>query len=212
MTRFIPPLVCVSLLGLGLSAPPVPTMPSKPSKAPVATQGSGALQLISKAALPVVVWHTNYFAATCTDNAGLTSDYSMELITRWTNRTMTATFAWDRSPSTNVITKYTLLQGAATRAYTNTVSAGTNLTATMTIPKPPVMVLLVSLTNGPSLSVTNPAEGKAFFRGYAWSVGTKYLTVIQSAPTVRGAWTNATPAVTNTSRPMLRLLEAHVRQ
>lgn len=42
------------------------------------------------------------------------------------------TLAWDKSPGTNVITNYAVYYGPASRTYTNTVNARTNLTATVT--------------------------------------------------------------------------------
>lgn len=45
---------------------------------------------------------------------------------------VTVTLAWDASPGTNVIANYNVCQGVGPRTYTNRVSAGTNLTVTLT--------------------------------------------------------------------------------
>jgi len=42
------------------------------------------------------------------------------------------TLAWDPSPGTNKIVNYKVWWGVATRNYTNSISAGTNLTAIVT--------------------------------------------------------------------------------
>ena len=43
----------------------------------------------------------------------------------------TVTLAWDPSPGTNIIANYNVYYGAASRTYTNTVSAGTNTTVSI---------------------------------------------------------------------------------
>lgn len=43
----------------------------------------------------------------------------------------TVTLAWDASPGTNVIANYKLYFGVASKTYTNSVSAGTNLTVSV---------------------------------------------------------------------------------
>ena len=45
--------------------------------------------------------------------------------------TVSVVLAWDRTTSTNVITNYAVYFGSASRAYTNSVSSGTNLTVTV---------------------------------------------------------------------------------
>lgn len=42
------------------------------------------------------------------------------------------TLAWDKSTGTNIIATYRVYYGVASATYTNTVVAGTNLTATVT--------------------------------------------------------------------------------
>jgi fibronectin type 3 domain-containing protein len=50
-----------------------------------------------------------------------------------TNPGSSVTLAWDPSPSTNMgVLSYKVYYGVSSTAYTNTVSAGTNLTATVT--------------------------------------------------------------------------------
>ena len=49
-----------------------------------------------------------------------------------TNLPSSVTLAWDPSPGTNVITNYKVYLGTSSRTYTNSVSAGTNLTLTVT--------------------------------------------------------------------------------
>jgi len=49
-----------------------------------------------------------------------------------TNAPSSVTLAWNPSPGTNVITNYSVYYGVASRTYTNSVSARTNLTATVT--------------------------------------------------------------------------------
>ena len=119
-----------------------------------------------------------YFAATDTDSKGSTSGYSVELV--WTNSVGTnmVTLAWEPPPPwTYPITNYTVLWGGSSRAYTNQVLAGTNLTvtATLTLPKTNRLFTLTlqrassilgpwtTLTNWPTLSVTNPV-GDQFYR------------------------------------------------
>ena len=48
-----------------------------------------------------------------------------------TNATGQVSLAWDASAGTNVIARYKIYWGVATRTYTNSVSAGTNLTCTV---------------------------------------------------------------------------------
>ena len=48
-----------------------------------------------------------------------------------TNATGRVILAWDPSAGTNVIADYKIYWGVATRTYTNSVSAGTNLTCTV---------------------------------------------------------------------------------
>ena len=71
-----------------------------------------------------------YFAATATDTNGAESDWSKELA--WTNavRARAVTLAWDASPSFG-ITNYTVYHGGASRCYTNSTLAGTNLSVTV---------------------------------------------------------------------------------
>jgi hypothetical protein len=53
-------------------------------------------------------------------------------IGRTTPPPASVTLAWDASPGTNVIANYKVYYGVASRTYTNTVSAGTNLTVAVT--------------------------------------------------------------------------------
>lgn len=120
------------------------------------TQGSGAAALIAK---PIVVGpkltvhaisfppQTFYFAATAEAN-GTNSDYSNEVLYRRTNNVQTVTLAWDRSPTTNLtITNYQVFKGRASGVYTNTYSAGTNLTLTVPLLPPPPTNLVIKVTS-----------------------------------------------------------------
>lgn len=49
-----------------------------------------------------------------------------------TNTYGSATLAWSPSPGTNVIAQYKIYYGVASGTYTNSISAGTNLTLTVT--------------------------------------------------------------------------------
>lgn len=79
---------------------------------------------------PAPNYRTWFFAATATDTDGAESDWSKELA--WTNavRARAVTLAWDASPSFG-ITNYTVYHGGASRCYTNSTLAGTNLSVTV---------------------------------------------------------------------------------
>lgn len=79
---------------------------------------------------PAPNYRTWFFAATATDTDGAESDWSKELA--WTNSTRArgVTLTWDASISPN-ITNYKVYWGGASATYTNTVSAGTNLTLSL---------------------------------------------------------------------------------
>lgn len=132
------------------------------------SQGDGAAALIKKRVvvsaapmppLPAAIvippdtnYATFYFSATATDTNGLESDYSNEVVytNRYSSYSETVALAWDRSPGTNVITKYSVYYGGASRTYTNVTKAGTNLTAIVRLaPEPPTnFVLTVTATGG----------------------------------------------------------------
>lgn len=116
------------------------------------------------------------FTVACQNSYGLTSAPSAAVDIPWTNRTVTVTIAWDRSPSvTNmVITNYTLLQGINGN-ITNSVNRGTNLTGAVTIAKPPAPPTVITMqlykassplgqwtlwTNWPGLTITNPTANQ----------------------------------------------------
>lgn len=147
-------------------------------------------------ALPVETsTNTWYFAATATDNNGLTSDYSNEVsvtnIFSTNPPIASVVLAWDRSPGTNVITNYTAASGSSSGKYTNFVPVGTNLTATVVVippAKPRIVVVQISTTGtnlygssvpqGPwsSLGTTNfvatNLAGPIYFRGKGNGVNT----------------------------------------
>ncbi|MEN6533336.1 MAG: hypothetical protein ABFD89_06715 [Bryobacteraceae bacterium] len=108
-----------------------------------------------------------YFAATASDAAGLSSDYSTELVYTNTTRASRFVLAWDASPGTNVITNYTVWQGRASRSYTNSVNAGTNLTATL-LTAPPAKtnrVITVTTVNATNLEYSSRAGGPWLLAG-----------------------------------------------
>ena len=165
-----------SLLALAILLVPIVILTHGCARLP---RHAAKLPLLKATLLTTNVW---YFAATCTDNAGLTSDYSTEVSLRDTNGTIrTVTLAWDRSQGTNVITNYTIWQGVASRTYTNSVNVGTNLTGTVRVqpPLPPAPTNLVITVTGlaanslqgpwlavpswPAIVVTNPPANK-FYR------------------------------------------------
>ena len=129
-----------------IAAPSVAVNPPLPTAAPL------------KAAAPTTnVW---FFAATCTDKSNLSSDYSAEVSLLDTNGTVrTVTLAWDKSQGTNVITNYTIWQGAVSRVYTNWLDVGTNLTGTIRVqpplPNPPTN-LIITVTGLRSASAGGP--------------------------------------------------------
>lgn len=143
-----------------------------------------------------------YFAATAKDTNG-ESAYSNEASVPTTNKPMTVVVAWDASPSSNVT--YTVYQGTNSGAYTNTVNCGTNLTASVTIlPKVWITVLTFSMTNLPSLVLTNP-QGSLLVRGRAWKVfNNQWPTVMEGRSLYPpSAWATLSGPVTNTSKPIL---------
>jgi len=150
----------------------------------------------------VVRPNTNRFSfmVTATDSYGLTSDPSASVSLPWTNRAITVTCAWDRSPGTNTITNYTLWQGT-NGVYTNSVFAGTNLSASVRIVPPPPRPIRVTFsgTNLPSLVLTNPS-GNLFIRGWSWRAGSgKYPTVLQGKTfNATSTWTTLAGPKTNT--------------
>lgn len=88
------------------------------------------------------VW---YFAATASDDSGLESDFSNEVVL--TNNTYASgvVLAWDASPSPN-ITNYKVYYGRTNGIYTNTVSANTNLTIGFYLTKAPKTNRVVTVT------------------------------------------------------------------
>lgn len=84
---------------------------------------------------PAPNYRTWFFAATAKDKDGLESDWSNELV--WTNsvRARVVTLAWDASPSPGV-TNYAVYHGRASRTYTNTTLAGTNLSVSVRLARP----------------------------------------------------------------------------
>ena len=145
------------------------------------TQGAGAADLVRKAApiapvqssaignglsaipaLPTVnlilkptTTQTWYFAATAVATNGLESDFSSEVSFSTTNRHVEVTLAWDPSPGTNTGLRYNIYTGGASRTYTNTTSAGTNLTLTVALYPPPLTNTLLTVTG--TLGATNLA-------------------------------------------------------
>lgn len=150
-----------------------------------------------------------YLAATAVDDYTLESDYSNEAKVPYIGLPVTIIVAWDKSPGTNRIVNYKVYYGDASRSYTNSVSAGTNLTVKVIVrelPRPPT-IIMVSATNAPSFVITNPGNNVLLFRTRSWKVtSTKWPTVLE-AKTVNppSEWATLSGPVTNTSRPTVIL-------
>lgn len=94
------------------------------------------------------IWETNqtvrpyYFSATCQDSQGNGSDFSNEV--SWTNTAKLPylKLAWSPPVCTNVVTNYIIWKGRASRSYTKTYSAGTNLNATVPLWDGPTNVVV----------------------------------------------------------------------
>lgn len=160
----------ILIWGVGLCAVAVP----RKRAASYPTQGSGAQALLATAppaapsalALPkiVIAPATYYFAVTARDSNNNTSDFSNELIYLRTNASVqTVKLAWDKSPGTNRIAEYIVWKGRASGNYTNSYSAGTNLTLTVPLLPPALTNLVVTVTTG---NATN-LQYRAGFAG-AW--------------------------------------------
>lgn len=171
-------------------------------------QGDGAMPSAPiRPASPDPDPYTNYFffAATCIDDRGLESDYSNEVCLATTNALpLRVTLAWDPSPSTNVITNYTIYQGVASYTYTQKVNVGTARTGVVHIlPRFWNHIVRVSCTNCPGITLTNP-QGKLFMRAWAWRAANGYWpTVLQVAVLPTGPWHNLSGIQTNLTRPTL---------
>lgn len=97
-----------------------------------------------------------YFAATARDTNGLESAFSNEVSLTNVYTTLpisSVVLGWDPSPVTNdLVTNYTVYWGTAPGSYSNTVAAGTNLSATVpVIPPPPSNHVLTVTTTGTNL-------------------------------------------------------------
>jgi hypothetical protein len=129
----------------------------------IAPPATGALQSAMPPAVPQlaprlvspVSTQTWYFAATAVATNGLESDFSSEVIFGTTNRHVAVTLAWDPSPGTNTGLRYNIYTGGASRTYTNTTSAGTNLTLTVSLYPPALTNTLLTVTG--TLGATNLA-------------------------------------------------------
>lgn len=178
-----------------------------------------ALHVVIQSSAPVpkftVQQYTNvwYLAAKDQDANGLTSDYSVEcVITNIYSDTSApqsiAVMAWSPPACTNVITNYTLWWGIATRSYSNSISAGTNLTATaQLIPPPPppltnyIITLICALTNLPPLVLTNPVS-KVFRAEATNTSGHTWRTAYQGSVSPKGPWVYLNgPTATNQYKP-----------
>ena len=137
--------------------PPPPPMPSVQS-------------LRAAAALVVPIVTNRWYIAATAQAGGLESDFSNEVSFATTNRTLVApVLAWDASPGTNVVTNYTLYYGPASGFYSNTASAGTNLTMTLWLLAPKtnrVVTISANTTNWAPVTKTNPS-GNVFVRAVA---------------------------------------------
>lgn len=143
-----------------------------------------------------------YFAATAKNTNG-ESAYSNEASIMVSNTVMTVWVTWDESPTTNVT--YTVYQGTNSHAYTNSIDVGTNLIASVTIiPKIWKTVLTFSMTNLPSVVLTNP-QGSLLVRGRAWKVfNSQWPTVMEGRSLYPpSAWATLSGPVTNTTNPIL---------
>ena len=116
---------------------------------------------------------TWYFAATAVATNGLESDYSSEVSFSTTNRHVAVTLAWDPSPGTNTGLRYNIYTGGASRTYTNTASAGTNLTLMVALYPPPLTNTLLTVTG--TLGATNLAWASSL-RGPWMLLGTTNYT------------------------------------
>lgn len=146
-------------------APPLPIAPTAPVKVkslrvvPV-TQGAGAMALMAPAVVPAPRVAVYYLTATARFSTGQESGYSNEV--KYTNalRLATVELAWD-SYATNVW-QYTIYKGRASRSYTNSYSAGTNLTLRVPL-FPPVLtnvVITVScLSDGTNIAYASKPTG-----------------------------------------------------
>lgn len=188
-TQTILALVCLLCLWLALCAYGQPAAP----------------HLLSPPSVPSYEYF--YFAATCTDTRGLESDYSNEVWLETTNRPpLTVTLAWDKSPSTNAITNYTIYQGPDTRTYTQQVSVGLCLSGSVTIlPKIWTRVVSFTCSNAPSLVFTNLA-GPLYVRARSWQArDQRWPTLLQGANSPKGPWSDLTGIITNATKPVLRM-------
>jgi hypothetical protein len=203
-------LLGMALLIIGMMvATGAPALQSpKGSEAAASLARSSVLPPMPAIVIPPETNFTDYyFAATATDKSGLSSDYSNEAILRAfeSNAMQSVTLAWDASPGTNVITNYSVYQGAASANYTNIVNAGTNLTVTMRLaPLAPTNLLVTvrcALTNLPPLVLTNPPT--SYYQAGASNMGgSKYLLRYQTKPALKSPWTwIAQPSGTNSSKP-----------
>ena len=166
--------------------------------------------------LPPPETNTFYFAATATDNFGLESDYTTNRVSASsTSWPMRVTLAWDPSPSTNIITNYKVYAGWEDRMWEYTTNAGTNLTVQMVLPPPAPprdLVVTLSMTNGLSLTLTNPVSN-LLVRGRSWKVFNKRWPVVMEcrSATVPGPWSTLAGPVTNTSQPSPASLKVRVQ-
>ena len=139
--------------------------------------------------MPVTNFAIFYFAATCTDSNGSTSDFSNQVAaTNYESNSWSAIcLAWDASATTNdLITNYTVWWGTngilrvsnvVISSFTGSVAAGTNLTAT-------VWVFPAALTNV-VLSVTSAGATNLYMASRLagpWSALNRTNYVATNAP------------------------------
>ena len=137
-----------------------------------------------------------YFAATATDTYNLESDYSNECVLTNTAHYPIVGLAWGKSPGTNIITNYKIYWGPSTKIYTNSVSAGTNLTITISLVPPPktncVITLISGIANWAPISYTN-SIAQLFYRSKATKVTeVKWNVRAQSSLSPAGPWATFT--------------------
>ena len=125
-----------------------------------------------------------FFAATATDESGLVSDYSTELLyDRPTGGPCTITLAWDQGDPGNT---YTIHWGRISGLYTHTVDAGTNLQLTVILCPPPLTNVLITVT-GQALESSPTLDGPWTTLGTnQWTLDSR-LQALDSAGFFRGS-------------------------
>jgi len=151
---------------------------SAPREVPRGTGAKALLKGIKQSALPPVPasivappkTHTYYYAVNATDNAGLSSSMSSEVV--YSGTANYVTLAWDHPLSPNVIANYTLFRGTNSQSYNRSWPAGTNLTIVVP-PLPPSNVVVTITGLGFYLNLTNPTGFKTY-KGTNMAISKRY--------------------------------------